>query len=147
MELNRNLALPGDLFHFRVIVRVILTEEIIEFMEDGEPMEPSQGYCQAFGVTGKSLADACKIIQQQFEDYHPVGGSADDPTGTLEMLEATIMDPSTVEIEGDEWRKRRGVHFTSGRVFFAGDESPPDNDITGVRAIHEYIYGIPDDEE
>ena len=147
MELKRDKALPCGLYHVRVIVRVAVDEEIIEQTENGNEMDPLQGFYRSYGVTARSLADASAIVEESLWAQQPAGGSSDDPKGSIEMIESTAMNPAVVELEGDDWRNKRGIHYVSGRVFFSGDDTPPDNDIAGAQRIHDHIHGDTEKED
>ena len=147
MDLNRDKALPCGLYLFRVIVRVAVEEAIIEQTEDGEDMESPQGFYRSYAVTAHSLSDASAIVEEHLRAHRPAGGSTDDPQGSIEMIDTTVMDPASVELEGDDWKRSRGIHYASGRIYFSGDDTLPDNDIAGTQAIYNDIHDTEEEED
>jgi len=140
MKLNSEYALPSGLYYFRVIVQITVEEEIIEVDQDGDEMDPLQGYFQTFGVTASGLSDAIQVAEEMLAKHEPAGGSSDDPKGSIQMIEACLLDPESVELDEDEWKTERGVHFVSGRVLFAGEDAFEDEDPSGQQAIYQRVY-------
>ena len=88
MELHKDKMLPSGLFCVRVIVRIVIDEEIIEPIEDGTDDEPIQGFHRSYGVTARSLADAIQLVEESLLSHQPSGGSSEDPLGSIEMMES-----------------------------------------------------------
>jgi hypothetical protein len=116
--LSKDKELRRGLYHFQVIVRVRLDEKIYEKTEDGEPLEPSQGYYCTFGVTEGSIALAAALVEDELWKRVPVGGS-EDPFGSIEAIEVHLLAPGEVECKGDAWKNSVGIHWESGRAYFA----------------------------
>jgi hypothetical protein len=128
MNLSKDKALQSNLYHFRIVALVRLDERLHEVTEDGESLEPPQGYYRSYGVTASTMAEAARLVEDELWKHQPTGGPT-DPLGSLEELEVTLVDPEDVDLEGDTWKTVAGIHWVSGRAYFAEtDEEEQDDD-------------------
>ena len=118
------IALPNGLFHFRVVVGVRLREPITIEADEHAAEEEMVGYYRTYRVTAATASGAVRLVEK-------LGGAhdddADDPAGTIEEIEVTVLDVAQMELPlGLDELAKEGVHFESGRAFFAGDDDDED---------------------
>ncbi len=125
MRLDDTKRLPSGLFHFRAMVLVEL-DEPLEYEDDDEAEDGATtavGYYRIYGVTAGGVAQAAELVESEF------AAAADNPPGVIRDVQLTPLGPGEIEPPlANAAVAQPGIHFRSGRIFFAEWDEDEDDD-------------------